>query len=334
MWFTRVSINNPVFATMVMAALCVLGLFSYSQLRVERLPDITPPIVFVAVAYPGASPGAVETELTRPIELSLNGIAGVRMIRSNSLEGRSETVVEFQVSADMNRAVQDVRDKVAAVQPNFPRDAKQPYVSRFDGDNAQPTVYLSLLGQERSSRELSLLADQVGQEAPRARDRRRPRRRRRHDDPPGADRPRSAAPARPAADAGRRLDGAGARQRRHAGRPAHRQAGRRDRSRRGQGQGREGVRRHRRRQPQRHGDPARRPRHAGRARARARLDLARRRRAVDLVPGLQAAGRQHRRDRRGDQGRGRGAAEDACRRESSCAWSTPTATGSRARSRG
>ena len=161
MWFTRVSIDNPVFATMVMAALCVLGLFSYSQLRVERLPDITPPIVFVSVAYPGASPDAVETELTRPIELALNGIAGVKMIRSNSLEGRSETVVEFQVSADMNRAVQDVRDKVAVVQPNFPRDAKQPYVSRFDGDNAQPTVYLSLLGPERSSRELSLLADQI-----------------------------------------------------------------------------------------------------------------------------------------------------------------------------
>ena len=161
MWFTRVSIHNPVFATMVMAALCVLGLFSYSQLRVERLPDITPPIVFVSVAYPGASPEAIETELTRPIELSLNGIAGVKMIRSNSLEGRSETVVEFQLSADMNRAVQDVRDKVAVVQPNFPRDAKQPYVSRFDGDNAQPTVYLSLLGNERSARELSLLADQV-----------------------------------------------------------------------------------------------------------------------------------------------------------------------------
>ena len=161
MWFTRVSIDNPVFTTMAMTALCVLGLFSYSQLRVERLPDISPPIVFVSVAYPGASPGATETELTRPIELALNGIAGVKMIRSNSLEGRSETVVEFQVSADMNRAVQDVRDKVAVVQPSFPRDAKQPYVSRFDGENAQPTVYLSLLGAERSARELSLLADQV-----------------------------------------------------------------------------------------------------------------------------------------------------------------------------
>jgi multidrug efflux pump subunit AcrB len=160
MWFTRVSINNPVFATMIMAALCVLGLFSYSQLRVERLPDISPPIVFVSVAYPGASPESIETDLTRPIELGLNGIAGVKMIRSNSVEGRSETVVEFSLDADMGRAVQDVRDKVSALQPAFPRDAKAPYISRFDGDNAQPTVNLALIAPERSSRELSLLADQ------------------------------------------------------------------------------------------------------------------------------------------------------------------------------
>ncbi len=161
MWFTRVSIANPVFATMMMAALCVLGLFSYRQLRVERLPDISPPIVFVSVVYVGASPEAIETELTRPIELGLNGIAGVKTIRSNSFEGRSETVVEFQLAADMTRAVQDVRDKIAALQPGFPRDAKAPSVSRFEGDNAQPTVTLALIGPDRSTRELSFLADQV-----------------------------------------------------------------------------------------------------------------------------------------------------------------------------
>ena len=161
MWFTRVSINNPVFATMVMVALCVLGLFSYNQLGVERIPDVAPPIVFVSVAYPGASPEAVETELTRPVELGLNGIAGVKMIRSNSLEGRSETVVEFQLSADMSRAVQDVRDKVGQLQSGFPRDAKPPYISRFDGDNAQPTVNLALIAPDRSARERSLLADQI-----------------------------------------------------------------------------------------------------------------------------------------------------------------------------
>lgn len=161
MWFTRVSINNPVFATMVMAALCVLGLFSYKQLRVERLPDISAPVVFVSVAYTGTSPEGIETTLTRPIELALNGIAGVKTIRSNSFEGRSETVVEFTLDADMSRAVQDVRDKVSALQPSFPRDAKSPYVARYDGDNAQPIVTLALIAPDRSSRELSLLADQV-----------------------------------------------------------------------------------------------------------------------------------------------------------------------------
>ena len=91
MWITRVSINNPVFATMVMVALCVLGLFSYLRLGVEQLPDVSPPIAFVDVAYPGASPEAVERELTKLIEEALNSIAGVKQITSRSFEGRSQT---------------------------------------------------------------------------------------------------------------------------------------------------------------------------------------------------------------------------------------------------
>jgi multidrug efflux pump subunit AcrB len=163
MWMTRVSINNPVFATMVMVALCVLGLFSYERLGVEQMPDISPPVVFIAVQYPGASPGAVETEITKPLEDALNGIAGVKMIRSNSYEGRSETVVEFKLSVDMTRATQEVRDKVSVVQAGFNRDVKPPFVSRFDGDNAQPTVVLALMATGRSDRELSLIADQTVQ---------------------------------------------------------------------------------------------------------------------------------------------------------------------------
>jgi multidrug efflux pump subunit AcrB len=163
MWMTRVAINNPVFATMVMVALCVLGMFSYARLGVEQMPDISPPVVFIAVQYPGASPAAVETEITKPLEDALNGIAGVKMIRSNSWEGRSETVVEFNLDADLNRATQDARDKVATVQSSFPKDAKPPFVGRFDGDNAQPTVVLALLATDRSDRELSLIADQTVQ---------------------------------------------------------------------------------------------------------------------------------------------------------------------------
>jgi len=163
MWMTRVSINNPVFATMVMVALCVLGLFSYQRLGVEQMPDISPPVVFISVQYPGASPGAVETEITKPLEDAVNGVSGVKMIRSNSFEGRSETVVEFNLSVDMTRATQEVRDKVSVVQAGFNRDVKPPFVSRFDGDNAQPTVTLALLATNRSNRELSLIADQTVQ---------------------------------------------------------------------------------------------------------------------------------------------------------------------------
>ncbi len=161
MWITRVSIANPVFATMVMVALCVLGLFSYARLGVEQLPDIAPPVAFVDVSYPGASPEAVEREVTKPIEEALNGIAGVKRITSRSFEGRSQSSVEFTLNADMSRAMQDVRDRVAAVQAAFPRDAKAPLVLRFDNENAQPTVVLALLAPDRSARELSMLADQV-----------------------------------------------------------------------------------------------------------------------------------------------------------------------------
>ena len=202
MWFTRVSINNPVFATMVMAALCVLGLFSYSQLRVERLPDISPPIVFVAVAYPGASPDAIETELTRPIELALNGIAGVKMIRSNSFEGRSETVVEFQLSADMTRAVQDVRDKVATRAAELP--ARRQAALRLALRRRQrPADGLSRRCSARTAARASCRCSPTRSCSKRLErvDRRRPGRRRRPDGAPGAHRPRPAAPARLPADA-------------------------------------------------------------------------------------------------------------------------------------
>jgi multidrug efflux pump subunit AcrB len=161
MWITRVSINNPVFATMVMVALCVLGLFAYARLGVEQMPDISLPGAFVEVAYPGASPEAVEREVSKPIEESLNTIAGVKRITSRSFEGRSQSTIEFNLNANMSRAMQDVRDRVAAVQSSFPRDAKAPTVVQFNNENSQPTVVLALLSTTRSPRELSLLAEQT-----------------------------------------------------------------------------------------------------------------------------------------------------------------------------
>ncbi len=159
MWMTRVSIQNPVFATMVMVALCVMGLFAYSKLGVEPMPDISFPGAQVDVAYPGASPEAIEREILRPLEESLNTIAGVDTIRSRAYEGRSQVWVMFNLNADMNRGMQEIRDRVGMVQASFPRDVKPPTITRFQGDNQQPVVVMSLMSETRSARELSMMAE-------------------------------------------------------------------------------------------------------------------------------------------------------------------------------
>ncbi|MCX8115575.1 MAG: efflux RND transporter permease subunit, partial [Burkholderiaceae bacterium] len=94
MWITRVSINHPVFATMVMVALTVLGMFSYLRLGVEPMPDVSPPGVQIWISYPGASPEQVENDLAKPVENAVNTVAGVKRILSRSDEGRSLTWVE------------------------------------------------------------------------------------------------------------------------------------------------------------------------------------------------------------------------------------------------
>jgi hydrophobic/amphiphilic exporter-1 (mainly G- bacteria), HAE1 family len=161
MWITKTSINNPVFATMVMVALVVLGLFSYRKLGVEQMPDVQPPGLYLQVAYPGASPEAVENDITKPIEEAANTVSGVKKIISNSYEGRSDTFLEFKLGTDMDRAVQDVRDKIAELKPHLPKDAKDPLVARFNTDNAQPVTVLGIVSPSRSLKELSTLTEQV-----------------------------------------------------------------------------------------------------------------------------------------------------------------------------
>jgi len=163
MWMTRVSINHPVFATMVMVALTVLGLFSYARLGVEPMPDVAPPAVQIWINYPGASPEQVENDLAKPVENAVNTVAGVKRILSRSDEGRSLTWVEFRLDVDTTRAVQEVRDKLAQIRAGFPRDAKDPIVTRAETENDQPVASFALMGQGRTPRELTLIAEQVVQ---------------------------------------------------------------------------------------------------------------------------------------------------------------------------
>ncbi|MEO8133777.1 MAG: efflux RND transporter permease subunit, partial [Betaproteobacteria bacterium] len=161
MWITRVSINNPVFATMVMVAILVLGVASYNRLAVEQMPDIDFPVAVVFVSYPGASPEAVEIDLTKPIEDAVNPIGGVRQITSRSREGSSVVIVEFELKTDVNVAIQEVRDRISRIRIGFPKDAREPYISKADTDNEQPIFNLAVTSETRGLRELTTLAEQV-----------------------------------------------------------------------------------------------------------------------------------------------------------------------------
>ena len=132
MWFTRVSLRNPVFATMVMLALLVLGLFAFQRLKVDQFPNIDFPVVVVTTEYPGASPEIVESEVTKKVEEAVNAIAGVNALTSRSYEGQSVVIIEFQLHIDGRKAADDVREKIAILKPSFRTDVKEPRVLRFD----------------------------------------------------------------------------------------------------------------------------------------------------------------------------------------------------------
>ena len=132
MWFTRVSIHNPVFATMMMLALMELGVFSLQRLQVDQFPNIDFPVVVVITEYPGASPEIVESEVSKKMEEGVNSIAGINALTSRSYEGQSVVVIEFGLHIDGRKAADDVREKVASVKPLLRDEVKEPRVLRFD----------------------------------------------------------------------------------------------------------------------------------------------------------------------------------------------------------
>ena len=132
MWFTRVSLQNPVFATMVMLAIVVMGLFSYQRLKVDQFPNIDFPVVVITTEYPGASPEVVESEVSKKIEEGVNAIAGINTLTSRSYEGASVVVVEFQLHIEGRKAAEDVREKVSGVKPLLRPEVKDSRVLRFD----------------------------------------------------------------------------------------------------------------------------------------------------------------------------------------------------------
>ena len=162
MWFTRVSIANPVMAVMAMLALVVLGLFSYQRLKVDQFPDVEFPVVVVQIDYPGASPKIVESEVTKKVEEAVNSIAGINVLSSRSYEGSSVVIIQFNLDIDGRRAADDVREKLSAVRPTLRDEVKEPRVLRFD-PASRPIYTLALSSPDgtRNPQQLTTFADQV-----------------------------------------------------------------------------------------------------------------------------------------------------------------------------
>jgi HAE1 family hydrophobic/amphiphilic exporter-1 len=144
MWFTRVSIANPVMAVMAMLAFVVLGLFAWQRLAVDQFPNIDVPTVVVSMDYPGASPEIVEAEVTKKVEEAVNTVAGISSLYSRSYEGTSVVIIEFNLEVDGRKAAEDVREKVALIRPLLRDEVKDPRISRFD-PASQPVFNVAVL---------------------------------------------------------------------------------------------------------------------------------------------------------------------------------------------
>ncbi len=158
MSLSSVSIKRPVLATVFSLVILLFGMIGMTYLGVREFPSVDPPLISVRVSYPGANSDVIETQITEPIEQSINGIPGIRTLTSRSRQGGSEITVEFELSVDMEAAANDVRDKVSQAQRMLPRDCDPPTVYKADAD-ASPIISLYVKSEKRSLLELSEIAE-------------------------------------------------------------------------------------------------------------------------------------------------------------------------------
>lgn len=156
-------IKRPVFATVMNIILMLVGCIGLVFLGVRDYPSVDPPIISVSTSFPGANADVIETQITEPLEASINGIPGIRSLTSTSRDGRSFITVEFELEVDLETAANDVRDKVSGAMRKLPKDVDPPTVTKADAD-AQPIFGVSLRSDQRSLIDLSMYAEQYYKE--------------------------------------------------------------------------------------------------------------------------------------------------------------------------
>ena len=153
----EICVRRPVFATMLILSLTVVGLFSYRSLGVDLFPKIDLPTITVTVVNPGASPQEIETEITDKVEGAVNTISGIDELRSTSVEGVSQVFITFLLEKNPDVAAQEVRNKIELIANDLPVTAEEPIVQKLDTD-AAPVVRIAV-SAPRSPREVTQVAD-------------------------------------------------------------------------------------------------------------------------------------------------------------------------------
>lgn len=155
------SLRRPVLAIVLNIIIIVFGFIGFNFLGVRDYPSIDPPIINVRTSYAGANPDIVESQITEPLEKSINGIAGIKSISSTSAQGSSNITVEFDLGIDLEAAANDVRDKVSQAIRNLPQDIDAPPVVSKADANAQPIISMTVQSDTKNQLELSEYAENV-----------------------------------------------------------------------------------------------------------------------------------------------------------------------------
>ncbi|HEX8794664.1 MAG TPA: efflux RND transporter permease subunit, partial [Polyangiaceae bacterium] len=157
-WLAALCVRRPIFASVLILVICVIGMAGYVQLGVDRFPNVDFPYIVIVTNEPGAAPEDIETEITDKIEEAVNTISGIDELRSVTTEGVSQVIVSFIIEKDVDVAAQEVRDRLNTVLRDLPKDIDQPVVQKLDPD-AQPILYFAVKGAGHSLRDTTELAD-------------------------------------------------------------------------------------------------------------------------------------------------------------------------------
>jgi HAE1 family hydrophobic/amphiphilic exporter-1 len=158
MFISDFAIKRPLITVVAMVALALFGLVSLLKLQTDEFPDVAPPIVTVAIPYPGASPDGVEKEILDPIEEEISSISGVKNVTGQAEDGFGFIMVEFLFTKDLQEATQDLRDAISAIREDLPPEMKEPIIKKFN-DTDRPIVSIALSSTTLSPAELTRLAD-------------------------------------------------------------------------------------------------------------------------------------------------------------------------------